>query len=467
MTSPVRFPLHLALRLSPVLAAVATLLPHALTADAAPKFHRDLISSIGSESATNGGGGKVVTFAGKTHVVWQDSTKQGYFNRVRSLDHASGEWSDTFTLNRGRDNHARPVITVDHNGYLHALMSGHNSPVTYRRSVRPNDSSEWTDPEPAGSGTYPIVVCGPDDTLYLVMRSPNRWNGVDLYFKPPDQPWKLRHKLVRRDEQYPGYGAFHSGLAFSPDGTLHIVVDFYEGKGVMDRRGLHQAVCTMRSRDDGQTWQKADGTPVTLPARPEDMDVLARDTAPRRHEPMPPPVVLAQGCIAVDSQGTPHVLYISHLEKPGQLIHATVDGQGRWKQRPIEGLEKAYPGMRPVRCRGALSIAEDDRFYALLDLYPLNVGWTDDGKPTRNMRLKPECRRRLAWLISGDACESFTAAPALEEGAIYNQPNLERPTGVNHIPAERRPPFIYFDGVSRYPEKNEILQNNVFLVRPE
>jgi len=213
--------------------------------------------------------------------------------------------------------------------------------------------------------------------------------------------------------------------------------------------------------------QKADGTPVTLPARPEDMDVLARDTAPRRHEPMPPPVVLAQGCIAVDSQGTPHVLYISHLEKPGQLIHATVDGQGRWKQRPIEGLEKAYPGMRPVRCRGALSIAEDDRFYALLDLYPLNVGWTDDGKPTRNMRLKPECRRRLAWLISGDACESFTAAPALEEGAIYNQPNLERPTGVNHIPAERRPPFIYFDGVSRYPEKNEILQNNVFLVRPE
>jgi len=69
-------------------------------ADAAPKFHRDLISPIGSESATNGGGGKVVTFTGKTHVVWQDPTKQGYFNRLRSLDHASGEWSETFTLHR-------------------------------------------------------------------------------------------------------------------------------------------------------------------------------------------------------------------------------------------------------------------------------------------------------------------------------------------------------------------------------
>jgi len=62
------------------------------------------------------GGGKVVTFGDKTHVVWQDSTKQGYFNRVRSPDHATGEWSETFTLNQGRDNHARPVITVDHNG---------------------------------------------------------------------------------------------------------------------------------------------------------------------------------------------------------------------------------------------------------------------------------------------------------------------------------------------------------------
>ena len=46
-----------------------------------------LISPIGSERATSGGGNKIVTFQGKTHVVWQDVTEEGYFK----------EWLDTFT----------------------------------------------------------------------------------------------------------------------------------------------------------------------------------------------------------------------------------------------------------------------------------------------------------------------------------------------------------------------------------
>ena len=127
-----------------------------------------LISQIGSERATSGcAGNKIVTHEGKTHVVWQDVTSEGYFNRVCTFDRDTGECSGPFTLNQGRDNHARPIITVDHEGYLQAVMSGHNSPVTYRRSVRPNDASEWTEGEPAGSGTYPVVVCGLDDTLYF------------------------------------------------------------------------------------------------------------------------------------------------------------------------------------------------------------------------------------------------------------------------------------------------------------
>ena len=435
--------------------AVAGAIQKALEDPREPDGSRELISAIGSEAATAGEGGKIATFGGKTHVVWQDRTKQGYFNVVRSLDHATGEWSETFTLNGGLDNHARPIITVDHNGYLHALMGGHNSPATYRRSVRPNDSSEWTDPEPAGSGTHPVVVCGTDDTLYLVMRSSNHWNGVDLYVKPPGKPWKKLHKLVKRHEQYPGFGAFHSGLAFGPDGTLHLVADFYESLGVFDRRGMHQAVCYMRSRDGGQTWQKADGTPVSLPARPEDMDILARDTAKKRHEPMALPVLLSQGCLVVDSQGTPHILYMSHLEEPGQLIHATADDQGQWNQQPIEAIKKAYPRMRPVNCRAALSIAEDNRSYVLLDLYPLDVGWTDE-KPTRGMARRQPERRKLVWLISGDEPNAFTTAPALEAGATCHQPNLERPTGVNRIPAGRRPGFIYYDG-----------QKNVYFVGPQ
>jgi hypothetical protein len=119
-----------------VLAAVATLLPHALTADAAPKVSRTLISSLGSERATSGNGNKIVTVDGKTHIVWQDATKEGYFARIRTLDHKTGQWSPTYTLGRGRDNHARPTIAVDGKDHLHVIIGGHHSGLQYRRSVR-------------------------------------------------------------------------------------------------------------------------------------------------------------------------------------------------------------------------------------------------------------------------------------------------------------------------------------------
>ena len=76
---------------------------------AAAEAKQVLLSSIGSERATQGNGNKIVTFRGKTHVVWQDADAKGYFARVRTLDHKTGKWSPTYTLGKGRDNHARPT----------------------------------------------------------------------------------------------------------------------------------------------------------------------------------------------------------------------------------------------------------------------------------------------------------------------------------------------------------------------
>jgi len=144
------------------------------------------ISSEGSERATSGSGGKIVSFNGRTHVVWQDATEDGYFNRIRSFDQETREWSPTFTLNQALDNHARPVITVDQGGFLHVVLGGHNSSVTHRMSVRANDASAWSEPQTIGDGTYPAVACGPNQTLLLTMRSTPNWNGVDFYRKERD-----------------------------------------------------------------------------------------------------------------------------------------------------------------------------------------------------------------------------------------------------------------------------------------
>ena len=82
----------------------------------------DAISEIGSERATVGDGNKIVTWESKVHVVWQDISRDGYLNQVRSFDQAAGTWSETVTLGKGLDNHARPILSVDHDGYLTGIV---------------------------------------------------------------------------------------------------------------------------------------------------------------------------------------------------------------------------------------------------------------------------------------------------------------------------------------------------------
>ncbi|GAF79598.1 unnamed protein product, partial [marine sediment metagenome] len=234
----------------------------------ASEEQRELISSIGSERATSGGN-KIVTSGGSTYIVWQDATDDGsYFNRLRSFDHTTRRWSETFTLNQAKDNHSRPVLSVDGEGYLHVFLSGHNSPVTWRRSVRPGDASQWTDPEVVGKGTYTKVMCGPDNTLYVTMRSAKMWQGEDFYVKPPGEKWEYRGLLVKKQSRYKYYASYHPALAWGPTHkTLHMSTGFYmgdlkrPGEHNRDPQGLHQAVGYMRSDDFGQTWTKADGTP--------------------------------------------------------------------------------------------------------------------------------------------------------------------------------------------------------------
>lgn len=422
----------------------------------------EIVSEIGSERATSGAGAKIATFDGKTHVVWQDRADDGsYRNQIRTLIHETGAWTEPVTLNRGKDNHARPVLTIDEDGFLHVVLSGHNSPVTYRKSLKANDASEWSEPETIGNGTYPSIACGAGGRLVVTMRSAPRWNGVDCFTKDPGEPWSKPLKIFYRDPKLPGYAGYQTGLAWGPEGKmLHFVADFYESVETYRLRGVHQAVCYLRSPDGGKTWERADGTQVELPCRPEQMDILARSEGDRGQK-LPPPWILAQGSIVCDASGTPHVLYISHLEKPGQVVIASPDSKGEWQQLLVDAIEKAEPNFRPVGCRGAWTIDAEGGMHALLELQSLDANWTEDGKPTRETMFATE-GKKLVWLRSTDG-ETFSVTPALPEGAIFNEPNVERATGFNRV--AKTPPFLYFDGESRYPKGKEILQNRVFLVR--
>ena len=443
------------------LAAVAVVLTAAFHSLAEPTGKPFCISTEGSERATTGPGNMIVTAAGKTHIVWQDSTKDGYFNRARTLDRASGQWSAASTLNRGKDNHARPILTIDSSGTLHAVISGHNSPVIHRQSKRPHDTSEWTDPVEIGAGTYPVMACGGDDTLYLTLRSAKH-DALLLYIKPPGKSWQKPVELVRRAPEYTGYVGYANGLAFGPDGKiLHIVCDFYEGKDWDKQLGLHQAVTYMRSPDGGRTWQRADGSDVAIPARPETMDTLAQDIRVRP-EKSSPPVLSSGGAILVDSKGSPFIFYSSHLKKPGELILASTDARGQWRPRSVDAIEKSHAGFRINR--RSFTIMQDDVIEGIVELAPIDDAKLKDGFPTRESRLNPPTGTPVVWMISRDGGETFEVTPALPTAPQVARCafNIERPGGHNRIEMGRRPSFSFFEGLIRYPEKDETIQNKVY-----
>jgi len=100
------------------------------------------------------------------------------------------------------------------------------------------------------------------------------------------------------------------------------------------------------------------------------MDILARSIG-ERHQPKPPPICLAQGSVVVDGRNRPHILYVSHIDAPGQAVYATLNERGDWQQEPCDELTQEYPEYRPIACRGSLAIDSGGVVYALLELVPV------------------------------------------------------------------------------------------------
>jgi hypothetical protein len=457
-----------------VATAALALRPLPARADDAPAVYRYLLSSIGSERATQGNGNKIVTHDGKTHVVWQDANKEGYFARVRTLDRKTGTWSPPYTLGQGRDNHARPTITTDSKGYMHVIIGGHHSRLQYRRSVRPGDTSEWTDLETFGKVTYPVLICGPDDTLYLTGRHDIGWKGLDLYVRRPGETWQYRGMLVAKQKRYKFYAAYHNALAWGPDHkTLHMSTGFYmglRGDGSRKLRGLHQAVGYMRSADFGKTWTKADGTPITLPATTDAIDLVEEGIRDAAATDKPKPGIQHCG-VVVDSRNRPYVAYVRHTPRPGRIFLVTPDSAGGWQHRPLQtAIEQHWPGLGAIGCR--MSMTPDDVLCLVLTLAPLehpDANWSPGihGRPAFWLREHPNIKR-IVWLDSRDGGQTFASRdlipPDPDRGTLL--PTIERPTGFHGVAAGQFPPLLYFEGLSRYRKPGEIIQNDVYFVLP-
>ncbi len=430
-----------------------------------------LLSRIGGERATQGPGNKIVTFEGKTHVVWQDSLEERYFARVRTFDRRTGKWLRGTVLMEGVDEHSRPTITVTPDGFLHVVMGGHNSPLQYRRSRAPNDSSDWEEAVHFSSGTYPVLLADGEGRLLLSFRDLHH-DGLELWERPPGGYWRRFNRLLGRDERFGHYSAFHNGFAWGADRRgLHLstglFLTFLEDRAaLLEIAGKYQGIGTLFSPDGGRHWQRGDGEAVALPTTPATLELLEDKVS---DQPKPG---LSHGGIAVDSQDRVYLAYTRHVPQPGEgLLWARSPGGG-WESLPLaEAIGRHWPGYGVTTLR--LSMTEDDRLCILGERVPLDhpkANWSPGvhGRPAFWLRKHPELHR-LIYLESTDGGKTFACrdlAPEPRAGLGQHLPTVERREGANAIGAGRLPGVLYFEGVFDYPPAGTTVQNEVYYVQP-
>jgi len=421
----------------------------ASAAQAKPRT-RFLLSKNGCGRATGyAEANKIVTVDGKTHVAWIDSVAEGFRIRVRTLDRATGTWSPTYTVGEAHDNHGGPALAVDSKGHLHIVYYPHHHPFRYRRSSRPNDASQWDREIRFGQRcTYPTLMVGPDDTLYLTCRESNRKGKpwvVNLYTKKPDGDWQRPTAILRADE--PNYAHFQEALAWGPDHrTLHLSARMYGGKP-----GRSYPVRYLRSRDFGRTWERADGGRVELPGTSKTISIIPSDRTKQEGG-------FRCGSIAVDAAGTPHVLYSESARQPSEAWIATPDKSGQWRKRPLlADVTRTLPDWC-VSMTGGMTFGAGGWIFVVLEAVPFKPG--TDTRPAG----WGDTRKEIVWLESTDGGKHFTATMAStpDPTCTHWLPSLERPTGHNRVSV---PGLIYTAG-GPGKKNTDILSNGVWWVGP-
>jgi len=402
------------------------------------KVSRTTLSETGCGRATGyAQTNKIVTWQGKTHVAWLDSVADGFRVRVRTLDRESGKWSPAYTVGEAHDNHGGPALTVDSKGYLHIVYFPHHHPFRYRRSVRPNDASEWTEEVQFGERlTYSSLLCGPDDTLYFSCRGRGEPWTLDFYRKPVDGDWE-GPTVVFQAHQPGGYTRWQSSIAFGPDrDVIHMGFMSYESSP-----GPGYLITYLRTRDGGHTWERSDGTSVDLPATPTTVEIIEGTPSPNgRHNYRP-------GSVGVDPEGRPWLLYSRLDSKPFAAWLARCDGPGTWHKIPLlPVIQKRWPD-RGVQTPGEVAFGADGTMYVALTTVDADGYFWDDES------------NEVVLLVSRDGGETFDAVQAseLDPTTAHWLPSMERPTGHNVVDV---PGLIYTRG-GKGTDNREILSNVV------
>ncbi len=427
--------------------AAGLVLPSTLlaTQDGAVDADPFLLSEQGCGRATGyAEANKIVTHDGRTHVAWLDSPAEGFRVRIRTLDRGTGEWSPTYTVGEAHDNHGGPALTIDSKGYLHIVYYPHHHAMRHRKSKRPGDASEWGEEIQFGERlTYPTLVCGKDDTLVFTGRrsySDRPWQ-VELWRCAAGGEWQKQGPIL--SSRHKGYAHFQESLAWGPDHrTLHLCCRFHENSD-KSAYGRLQTVAYLTSPDAGETWQQSDGTAVELPVTAESADVLAAGGVDKQRS-------LRAGAMAVDRQGRAHVVYAVEENDLGRVIVARPNGDGRWDRIDLRPFLPSEWSEWSVVMPGGITFNQQGEMFVAAMIQNRRGEGSSWGHPSNEV-----VQFRSA---DGGKTFSFGLVSCVDETVSQWLPNVERPTGWNHV---RGGPGVLYTSGSPGEKNTQLVANSV------
>lgn len=356
---------------------------------------------------------KIVTARGKVFVAWLDHVAD---IQIRTYDIASDEWNETVLVGKGVDNHSGPAITLDSEGYLYVVFGPHHGPFQFRRSGRPYDGAEWGPAERFGvKGTYPSLVCGPDDTLHCTYRGGPSPPRLMYQRRPKRGQWTEPREIVHPGVKA-GYTQYGNPLAISADNTLHLGFHIYD---VHPAAG--KALGYLRSSDGGTTWETAEREQVNLPASPSSPCFIEQG----------PSLDMRVSNVALDAAGQPYLVAVHHKPKPASAKLWRHDGRD-WKSADLLPVVRAVFPEREIAWAGTLTFDQRGRLYLALVIQQPPGGW---GHPSQDVVL----------LTSDDRGETFHVLPIspVDPKLPCWLPSIERPFGPRPIGV---PSLLYTHG---------------------
>ena len=197
------------------------------------------------------------------------------------------------------DDHAAPAILISE-GYILVFYSAHNGANLYmRKSVKPEDISEWEDEKviATGSITYPNPVKTSTGRIYVFYRQGNSNDG-DLYYIYSDDEgnsWSSPTQLV-------DWGSDCSYFKIAAkNNEIHVAITTAEG----GETNPHYNIYYFYSDDGGITWKKRDGSVLTLPITPSTAELVYETPANSNSWVWD---------IAIDDEGNPWIVFADELE---------------------------------------------------------------------------------------------------------------------------------------------------------